>query len=195
MLVLLRRDRGVGAVALPFIESPNVTRARRREIDVVVMHTMEVGETPGAARAVAKWFAGGSSQVSAHYCVDADTVIQCVREQDIAWHARGGNTRSIGVELAGRAGQGAAGWADTYSTAVLWRAAELVEGICARHAVPIRRVRAAGLRSGRRGITGHADVSEAFGRSDHWDPGPAFPWRLFLDLVRLAGSDRVERAP
>ena len=31
--------------------------------------------------------------------------IQCVREEDIAWHARGGNTNSIGIELAGFAAQ------------------------------------------------------------------------------------------
>jgi N-acetyl-anhydromuramyl-L-alanine amidase AmpD len=181
-------------VAIPFIESPNVTRVSGRAIDVVVIHTMEVAETSGVASAVAHWFASPASKVSAHYCVDADTVIQCVREEDVAWHARGGNTASIGIELAGRAGQDVDDWDDAYSLAVLWRAAELVDDVCARHSVPIRRLRATGLRNGRRGLTGHVDVSEAFGRSDHWDPGPAFPWPLFLDLVRLSGSDRVESA-
>lgn len=181
-------------MAIPFIESPNATRVPGRAIDVVVVHTMEVAETAGVASAVANWFASQASQVSAHYCVDADTVIQCVREEDVAWHARGGNATSIGVELAGRASQGPDGWDDAYSLAVLWRAAELVDDICARRGIPVRRLRAAGLRRGRRGITGHADVSEAFGRSDHWDPGPHFPWPLFLDLVRLAGTDR-ERPP
>ncbi len=177
---------------MPFIESPNVTRTSGRVVDVVVMHTMETAETAGVAKAVAHWFASPSSQVSAHYCVDADTVVQCVREEDVAWHARGGNTSSIGIELAGRAAQDADEWDDAYSLAVLWRAAELVDEICARHRIPVRRLRAVGLRRGLRGVTGHADVSAAFGRSDHWDPGPAFPWPFFLDLVRLAGADRVE---
>ena len=43
---------------------------------------------------------------------------------------------------------------------------------------------AADLVAGRRGITGHVEVSRAFKRSDHWDPGPGFPIESFLDDVR-----------
>ena len=73
---------------VPFVESPNVTPTDGRVIDVVVIHTMEIAEHGGAAETCARWFASPASQVSAHYCVDASEVIQCVREQDIAWHAR-----------------------------------------------------------------------------------------------------------
>ena len=104
-------------MAYPFVESPNFTPATRRAIDVVVMHTMEIRERPDAAEICARWFATPVSQVSAHYCVDANSVVQCVREKDIAWHARGGNTSSVGVELAGFARQTSAEWADRYSTA------------------------------------------------------------------------------
>lgn len=175
-----------------FVESPNVTRAERRPVDVVVIHTMEIGERDGAAEACARWFADPAAEVSAHYCVDAETVIQCVRERDIAWHARGGNGNSVGIELAGFAGQGSDGWEDAYSRAVVERSAALTAEVCRRHAIPIRRVRAAGLIAGRRGITGHADVSEAFHKSDHWDPGPDFPWSRFVRLARR--GDVVERA-
>lgn len=167
-----------------FHPTPHFTPADGRAIDVVVLHTSEFPERSGAAQACAEWFADPSSQVSAHYCVDADEVVQCVREEDIAWHARGGNQASIGVELAGFARQGADGWSDAYSAAVCERAATLVADICARHGIPVRRLRAPGLRRGLRGVTGHADVSAAFARSDHWDPGPAFPWARFLALVR-----------
>jgi len=173
-------------VDYPFVESPNVTRTEGRPIDFVVVHTMEVAEWPGAAESVARWFARSESKVSAHYCVDADSVVQCVRERDIAWHARGGNARSIGVELAGRAGQGPDGWGDDYSRAVLDRAAAVVADVCARHEIPVRWVRAAGLLQGRRGVTGHVEVSRAFHKSGHWDPGPAFPALRFLELVRAA---------
>jgi N-acetyl-anhydromuramyl-L-alanine amidase AmpD len=181
-------------VAYPFVESPNVTRTGGRPVDLVVVHTMEIAERPDAAEAVAAWFARPDSRVSAHYCVDADTIVQCAREEDVAWHARGGNARSIGIELAGRAGQDAAGWSDAYSRAVLDRAARLTADVCRRHGIPVRRIRASGLRRGLRGVTGHADVSVAFRRSDHWDPGPGFPWQTFLALVRDRVSDGDEDA-
>jgi N-acetyl-anhydromuramyl-L-alanine amidase AmpD len=184
------RFRREGAVAYRFVESPNFTSASGRAIDVVVVHTMEIRERKDAAEICARWFATPVSNVSAHYCVDSDTVIQCVREKDIAWHARGGNATSIGVELAGFARQTTDDWEDAYSTAVLRRAATVVADVCRRNRVPVRWLAAADLRARRRGITGHAEVSRAYEKSDHWDPGPGFPVEQFLALVRGAQARR-----
>jgi N-acetyl-anhydromuramyl-L-alanine amidase AmpD len=173
----------------PFVESPHRTRERGRVVDVVVMHTMEIAERPDAAAICARWFQSEVSHVSAHYCVDAGGVIQCVRETDVAWHARGGNSDSIGVELAGFARQTTAEWEDEYSAAVLSRAAELVADICRRRRIPVRWLVAGDLLADRRGITGHVEVSRAFHKSDHWDPGDGFPVEAFLDRVR-----RVQQA-
>ena len=172
-------------MAYPFVESPNCTRASGRAIDVVVMHTMEIAERPDAAEICARWFETEVSQVSAHYCVDADSVIQCVREKDVAWHARGGNTSSIGVELAGYASQTTNDWKDPYSRAVLERAATLVADVCRRRRIPARWLLADDLVAGRRGLTGHSEVSSAFAKSDHWDPGDGFPVEAFVDRVRV----------
>jgi N-acetyl-anhydromuramyl-L-alanine amidase AmpD len=174
-----------------FVESPNKTETSERAIDVVVMHTMEIAERPDAAMICARWFASAVSKVSAHYCVDAGTVIQCVRERDIAWHARGGNTHSIGVELAGFARQTADEWDDEYSTDVLDHASVLVADVCHRRGIPARWLTADDLRARRRGITGHAEVSNAYRKSDHWDPGPGFPVESFLDRVRRAARART----
>lgn len=173
-------------MAYPFVESPNFTAVTARKIGVVVIHTMEIRERMDAAEICARWFASRVSRVSAHYVVDADTILQCVDERNIAWHARGGNTGSIGVELAGFARQTSADWADPYSTAVLGRAAVLVADVCRRRRIPVRWLEADDLLAGRGGITGHADVSRAFHKSDHWDPGPGFPVERFLGLVRAA---------
>ena len=186
-----------GGVPYPFVESPHRTRMPGRPIEVVVMHTMEIAERADAAMICARWFQSRVSQVSAHYCVDARTVIQCVREPNIAWHARGGNTNSIGVELAGFARQTTADWADAYSRAVLRRAATLVADVCTRRRIPVRWLVAADLVAGRHGITGHVEVSRAFKLSDHWDPGPGFPIEGFLARVRAAqkASAKTQRRP
>ena len=174
----------------PSVESPHRTRSARRAVDVVVMHTMEIAERSDAAAICARWFRSPVSEVSAHYCVDAVTVIQCVREADVAWHARGGNARSIGVELAGFARQTGRQWEDAYSSAVLDRASALVADICRRRRIPVRWLLADDLVARRRGITGHVEVSRAFGKSDHWDPGDGFPVEAFLDRVRAAQQAR-----
>ena len=179
----------------PFVESPHATPARARVVDVVVMHAMEIAERPDAAAICARWFQSTVSRVSAHYCVDAGTVIQCVRERDVAWHARGGNSDSIGVELAGFARQTTADWEDEYSTAVLDRAAALVADVCRRRRIPVRWLVAGDLLADRRGITGHAEVSRAFRKSDHWDPGDGFPVEAFLDRIRVVQqAQRASRA-
>jgi N-acetyl-anhydromuramyl-L-alanine amidase AmpD len=181
-------------VPYQFVESPHRTRMPGRPIDVVVMHTMEIAERPDAAAICARWFQSRVSRVSAHYSVDARTIIQCVREADIAWHARGGNTNSIGLEMAGFARQTTSEWEDEYSTAVLARASTLVADISRRRRIPVRWLVADDLLAGRRGITGHAEVSRAYRKSDHWDPGPGFPIEVFLDRVRRAPQAQRVRA-
>ena len=47
----------------PFVESPNVSHASGRAIDVVVIHTMEISERPDAAEICARWFQSPVSEV------------------------------------------------------------------------------------------------------------------------------------
>jgi N-acetyl-anhydromuramyl-L-alanine amidase AmpD len=128
--------------------------------------------------------ATGARVASWHYAVDSDSITQSVREEDIAFHAPGANNNGVGIELSGRASQSSADWSDEYSRQTLARASELTASICLRWSVPIEYVGVAQLLEGRRGITTHANVSEAFKKSDHTDPGLTFPMARFLELVR-----------
>ncbi|MEJ7793887.1 MAG: N-acetylmuramoyl-L-alanine amidase [Gaiellaceae bacterium] len=171
-------------MAYPFLPSPHVTRTGGRRIDLLVLHTMELDERDDAALSCARWFQNPRSRLSAHYCVDADSVVQCVRDEDVAWHAPGANHDGLGIELAGRANQSRREWADAYSTEVLARTAALAAELCRRHSIPPTWLWPSDLRAGRRGIAAHASVSEAFGRSDHRDPGNGFPVERYLMLLR-----------
>lgn len=168
-----------------FLLARNFTKANRTNCDLIVCHDMEHPEMPGTAHDVAAWFAGPRApEASAHWCVDDAQIWGCVHEKDVAWHAPGANRNGIGIELPGYANQTPADWADPYSEAVLRRAAALAADIAARWKIPLFYVDAAGLLAGHRGVTTHAQVSKAFKKSTHWDPGPNFPMNHFLDLAR-----------
>jgi N-acetyl-anhydromuramyl-L-alanine amidase AmpD len=52
-------------------------------------------------------------------------------------------------------------------------------------AVPVRRLTVEQVRAGvLAGVCGHTDVSLAFRKSTHTDPGPTFPWESFLVAVQ-----------
>lgn len=172
-----------------FVQAHAYTRGPRRgPVTLVVIHDMEAPETSKTAENVARYFAAPTTGASAHYCLDNDSTVQCVLERDIAWHAPGANNNGIGIELAGYAKQTAAEWADPFSSAMLRRAALLTADICKRHGIPARFVDAVGLKAGKSGITMHRDVTAAFRKSTHQDPGPNFP---IADFVRQVQANLI----
>ena len=171
------------------IRSAGYRPTRGAKVRLVVLHTAECAETAKSAEAVAGYFASLKDRAaSAHFCVDSDSIVQCVPLSGTAWAAPGANDDGVQIELAGYAGQGAAGWADAYSVAMLDRAATLVAQLCERYSLPVAYVDEAGLLTGLAGVTTHAAVSRAFKRSTHTDPGPTFPLAAFLDSVRAKMS-------
>lgn len=169
---------------IPFLQARNYTKANRTKIDLIVIHDMEYPERYDAAEQVARYFSGsGAPQASAHYCIDADSIVQCVRVEDVAWHAPGANNNGIGLEHAGYAAQRPADWADAFSEAELQMSARLTAELCRKYTIPVKYVDSAGLAQGQRGITTHVAVSKAFRKSDHSDPGPNFPMDHYIALV------------
>lgn len=180
---------------IPYLQARNFTRAgaEPRAITLVVLHSAEAPEKPGKALDVARWVASEDApEVSFHYVVDAGQIVQCVREQDVAWAAPGANRQGVHVELVGYARQSPEDWADTYSAAMLERAAGLVAVLCARYGIPVQALDALDLVHGKSGITVHAAVSTAFKRSTHTDPGTSFPMDAFVE--RVAAIRREGRA-
>lgn len=152
---------------------------------VVVIHTTEGSAHGTSAEDGAAYDQRRTDGTSAHYYVDSNSIIQCVRTGDRANTARAeGNKRGIHYELCGRAYQ--IDWAGTYAQAMLKLAAKQVARDCKKYGIPVRHLTVAQLKAGSKGLVGHIDISNAWRQSDHTDPGPRFPWSQFLGYVTAA---------
>lgn len=168
----------------------------RRPVRVIVIHTMETPERDGIAEDIARDFANRppSNKASAHLCIDNKTIVQSVKDNDVAFAAPGANRDGINLELAGRAKQTAADWQDAYSTAVLENAANAAAQYCLKYDIPVQHLTNAQLGDKHtKGFVGHMQVSEVFKLSTHTDPGPSFPWDHFLERVTFFRTARMRQ--
>lgn len=168
---------------LPWVEPRSWTNANRTAVQLVVIHTTEGSAHARSAEDGAAYDARRADGTSCHYFHDSDTTIQCVLTADIAHTARGqGNRRGIHHELCTKAGS--AQWHSLYHTSMLLRTAKQVARDCRKWQIPARKLTPAQVKAGEKGICGHVDISDAFGQSDHTDPGKGFPWARFVGMVQ-----------
>jgi N-acetyl-anhydromuramyl-L-alanine amidase AmpD len=172
-----------------FIRAHFFTLAHRERVDVVVIHTTETPCVSGMALRIAHGFAKGDREASTHYVVDPGTVVECVRETDVAWHCPGANRRGIGIEHAGYTQwPNATDWLhDEHAAGMLALSAELVAGICQRWGIPCVHLTPAELASGSRGLVAHVDATEAFSTPGGHVDGSTWPWDSYLHAVAAAG--------
>lgn len=166
--------------------------------DIIGIHTMEAPEKAQTAENVANYFKNVNA--SAHWCVDNNSRVRSVEDNDTAWTLPGANSRSLNIELAGYAKQTADDWRDEYSLDMLEIAAVCAAEWCIKYDIPVRRLSAEQIRNGSKGFAGHVDVNAVYKQSSHWDPGPSFPWTYFLGRVRfqiaeLKGDQKPDVAP
>lgn len=169
-------------LAITFKQARNYTKGPRADIRWIVIHSMEAAEASTTAENVASWFASTAAPgASAHFCIDDNSIVQCVKEDDIAWHAKGGNKYGIGLEHAGYAKQTQAQWLDAFSKQMLQRSAALTADICKRRNIPLTFLNAEALKRGDKGVTTHKEITKAFAvAGGHIDPGPNFPMDQYL---------------
>lgn len=179
---------------LVFVQAAGYTRGRPDGPPLwIVVHDMEAGERSDTAENTARYFADPSDgrSVSAHYCWDNDSGVQCVRLHDSAWTVgnRPGNNRGINHEFAGFARQTREQWLDPFGLAMFRQAAPVIRADAARFGIPLSRRTVAELKAFKPGITSHNDLRLAFGGTTHTDPGPNFPWDVFLSIIREEEED------
>jgi N-acetyl-anhydromuramyl-L-alanine amidase AmpD len=172
----------------PFVKArwfTSVPAVSPRSVRLCVIHDMEFAERISAAEDVAKYFATTATKASAHVCIDSDSIVQCVWDRDIAYAAPGANHDGIQMELAGYGRQTATEWLDRYSICLLANAADAGAYYAAKFKLPVRKLTDAQVADGvSKGFCGHDQVSRAFKKSDHTDPGSGFPWNYYVRSVQ-----------
>ena len=101
--------------------SPNRGPRSRKITRIVIHHWDDPAKRPTFGGTV-RWLLTRGTSVSAHYVVEAGRVHELVPESQVAWHAKGGNSDSIGIEINPRQHDG------DYETA-----AQLIREIRSRH--------------------------------------------------------------
>ncbi|WP_369936474.1 N-acetylmuramoyl-L-alanine amidase [Xanthomonas tesorieronis] len=134
-----------------------------RSIERIVLHI-----TDGGARidGTLGWFQNPAARVSAHYVIGQDgEVVQMVRHEDVAWHARSANGNSIGIEhVANTRGL-------RPSQAQLCASAALVLWLCERYGIPADRTH----------ILGHAEADPQ--TSHRGCPDAVWEWPAYMQSI------------
>ncbi len=166
--------------------------ANRTSVQLIVIHDTEGSSHAQSAEDGAAYDARRTDGTSAHYFVDSNSVVQCVRTDDVAHTARAqGNARGIQYELCARASWTKAKWMDpSYGLPMLQRAAAQCARDAAKWGITIRKLTPTQVAAGTKGFCGHADITKAFpaDRGTHTDPGPNFPWDEFINMVKVAAG-------
>ena len=151
----------------------NYSNANRKEaiVDLIVVHVAQ-----GSYSGTVNWFQDRRASSSAHYVVSRKgRVAQCVRNEDIAWHAGWWKTnkKSIGIEHAGYIGN-----ARSFSGPMYRSSARLAAYLSRRFNIPVKHNH----------IIGHNQVpgcrGPGGGASCHRDPGRHWNWGRYLRLVK-----------
>ncbi|WP_260432360.1 N-acetylmuramoyl-L-alanine amidase [Burkholderia sp. Bp9140] len=159
--------------------SPNFDEGRgSKSIDRIIIHIADVP----TVQQVVNTFTNATSKVSSHYLVgQAGEVVQFVSEADTAWHCKGSNQRSIGIEhIAVKRGgadyprrNGTVQHFDALAPTQLQyeTSAALVASLCDKYQLPINRTT----------IMGHREADTSTGHTacpdGNWD------WDYYMRLV------------
>lgn len=173
-----------------------------KAVRYIVIHYTAGAERNTSAEDGAVYDQNRTDGTSTHYFVDSNSIVQCVLTSNRANAARAkGNRLGIQYELCGTV-QTRAQWLDAASLPTLQNAAKQVARDCKKYDIPVRRLSVAETRAawdkfpnGPKGIVGHVDCTNAYPEDggDHTDPGPQFPWDVFLDMVRAEMEDDMTK--
>lgn len=181
---------------MQFVQAAHFHEGRLRPLRLIVWHDMEWAERTDTAERCAQEFRTTRTPKSAHICCDNNSTVECVKPDDTAWAAPGGNSDGYQVELAGFARQTKKEWEDPYSLATIRQACTSLVPVVRAAKIPSRFLTLDQVRDGvTKGHTTHAMISRAFRLSSHTDPGMYFPQDYVLAQMVAAISKATGVVP
>lgn len=158
-------------------------------ITVVVIHDTEGVTGPLGAEATAAYFHSPAATAGTQLVVDDDSTQRCIDDLVIPAGVPPLNTHGLHIEQSGHAAWSTGEWLAHES--MIDRCAFKVAQWCAKFAIPAVWLEVADLKAAPgfpqpspKGITSHANVTLAWGQSTHTDPGPNYPYDLFMQKVK-----------
>lgn len=126
---------------------------------------------------------------SAHFYVDPSGPLGSLHLDVQAWAAYGyANSHGWHLEMCGTN----AGTPHAVPAATIAHTAALTRRLCDAAGIPLRHLSPVDIRAGKRGICGHYDITRShIDGNTHTDPGPAFDWSRFIQLVRSREDDII----
>jgi len=163
----------------------------------IVWHTTESGSYPAASAAgvaanVEDYFRRTDCGGSAQYIVDVRDTLHDLPDNTIAWGAPP-NPGSEHIEICGTRYYTRAQWLSPQVWPAVQNAIHVAAELTVRLTIPIVKLSPNDLVNGHHGHCGHVDVSQAWGQTDHTDPGPDFPWDLVIPALKVATGARAAR--
>ena len=126
----------------------------------------------------------------------SDAYEQVLGREAGPFHAPPLNKSWWGICIPGYARQTRDEWLDPASLSGIRAVAKFIIDKAAEDGFPLEFVNASGLVGGRRGYTCHAEVSKAWGQTNHTDPGSFFPWDvLAIEIDNLTAPPPITPEP
>lgn len=171
---------------------------RTTPILYLVVHTSEGGETLPAAEQLAAYIATprtADNLASYHYIADTDRVIPVVPDNYIAYAAGGGNANGLHICHPGKANQTAEQWGDANSADQLEQVAQWLAEKATQYDIPLRHISPGELQAGKKGVCGHVDITNAFHKTTHTDPGSGYPWPTVIARANAIAAPPAKPKP
>lgn len=166
---------------IPYIQGRNsYTDADGTKYGIAIHNT----SNDASARNEAAYAQNRTDGVSSHFYVDRIEVIQSLDLLARAGHAgsKNGNENGIAVEITGVNGWSRSTWLANVNWVVL---GSTLAWCCNQFGIAVRRASVSEMRSNPkvRAFYSHDDMRQAWGGTDHTDPGPNFPWDKLFEVV------------